>query len=705
VALLALGATATTLGNGFTLDANVDITGNPHVTEPGGLGDLLTEDFTIGGGLTSGYYRPVVSLVYWVTWRLGGGEPALFYLWSILLHLTVSVGAYYLARRLGAPSLAAAAGASLFAVHPVHAEVTAGVVGLKDLLASAAAVACLLLLLAAREAGTRQARRGLTAAGWAVFLVGILSKEIVAVVLPVLLALDLLSWRGGGEKHGPGQGRAYLVGQYAGLVGVVLLKLSLQHLFIGGTLEVLPLDPRDNPLILLSSPARVLQAIGLLPLYLRLLLWPSEFSPDYSYEGLPLADSLLAPSILLGAALLLAALAGLVLAWRSRNRVLLVALVLALASYLPVSNLLFPISSNAAERFLYLPSLGFCLLCGWLLDRLVSERRVVVAALVVVAVAGLVRINLRNAEWKSNYSLWTAAAVTQPRNLKANLNAIKEHVGRHELDRALLLAERLQGMTARSSRTAPVLEMYRSDILGAHGSVLSEAGRLDEALPFLRRAVELAPESALLKANLAQLHSRRGEHDESLAQWNAALALGPMGPLKARIEGGRERALVALGRGGEAAGAGDSGSGQAPAAGGTGSAEITAARRLVAERPDDPLAYFRLSDLLYRNGETAEAIEVLDALLERRPAEIQAKMNRGILLSQSGRLEEAEAEFRSLMALQPGRGVHAYNLGLVLRRMSRIVEARAAFEKALAALPAGDPLRTQVQRQLAELGL
>lgn len=699
VALLALAATLTTLGNGFTLDANVDITGNPHVTEPGHLGELLSEDFTLGGGLISGYYRPAVSLVYWVTWRLGGGGPAPFYAWNLLLHLAVSVGAYFLARRLGAPALAAGAGASLFAVHPVHAEVTAGVVGLKDLLASGAAVGCLLLLLAAREAATRRARLGLTAAGWVVFLVGILSKEIVAVVLPVLLALDLLARPGASERAGKGEDRGILLGQYAGLAAVVALKLVLQRLFVGGTLEALPLDPRDNPLILLPVGERALQALGFLPLYLRLLLWPSSLSPDYSYEGLPLAESLLAPPILLGAFILLAALAGLVLAWRSRNRLLVAALVVALASYLPVSNLLFPISSNAAERFLYLPSLGFCLLFGWLLARLAGKRRLVLAILVLAVAAGLVRINIRNLDWRSSYSLWTKAAALQPRNVKANLNAIKQHAERGELERALPLAAALAGMKARSPLTAPVLELYRSDILGAHGTVLSELGRLEEALPPLRRAVELAPESALLRANLAELHDRRGEHEAALADWNAALATAPEGNLRARVERGRERTLVALGRAAETTPARPS-----PAAPGDPGAAIESARRLVAERPDDPLAYFRLSDLLYRSGETVEAIEVLDRLLERRPDEIQARMNRGILLSGSGRLEEAEAEFRTLLELQPGRALHLYNLGLVLRRAGRSDEARAAFEEALGALPPGDPLRSRVDGQLAGLG-
>ncbi|MCU0232006.1 MAG: DUF1736 domain-containing protein, partial [Acidobacteria bacterium] len=326
VGAAALAATANVLLNGWTLDAEVDILANRLVRGPvSGLPALLTSDYTAGSNLPSGFWRPVVVLCYWFLWRLGLGTPVAFFAANIALHAGVSIGVYQLARRLGATSAAALAGALLFAVHPVHSDVTAGVVGLKDLLAAAGFVGSWLLLLDARraaEAGESRRARARSLGAAAAFLAGILSKESALALLPCIVLVDL-GWvwmrRGTtpatarrGRRAGPLPAASVwplTALQYAGLLAAIAVKFGLQAVLLGGTIERVAIDPVDNPLSLLPGPDARMQALSFIPFYLRLLCWPARLAPDYSYDALPLAATAMPPASWLGLALALLVLA------------------------------------------------------------------------------------------------------------------------------------------------------------------------------------------------------------------------------------------------------------------------------------------------------------------------------------------------------------------------------------------------------------
>jgi hypothetical protein len=112
---------------------------------------LLTaagEPVALGGAIP---YRPLRYASYLADWALGG-SAFVYHLHNVLLHALVVGLTALLARRLGAPALAAFGGALFVALHPLAVEAAAYVAGRRDLLCVAFGLAALLAGLGGRSA-------------------------------------------------------------------------------------------------------------------------------------------------------------------------------------------------------------------------------------------------------------------------------------------------------------------------------------------------------------------------------------------------------------------------------------------------------------------------------------------------------------------------------------------------------------------------
>lgn len=142
------------------------IVNNPDVTRASPLSDIWTNDFwgtPIGSGNSHGSYRPLCVASFRLNHWTGGLEPRGYHAANVLLHCAVTYLVYALCRTLSAgrrPPAAAVAAASVFAVHPVHAEAVAGVVGRADLLSGLFYVAAFLCYVAHVRHRDRSSRTG-----------------------------------------------------------------------------------------------------------------------------------------------------------------------------------------------------------------------------------------------------------------------------------------------------------------------------------------------------------------------------------------------------------------------------------------------------------------------------------------------------------------------------------------------------------------
>ena len=403
VALAATAVYAHTLWFDFVYDDVPVIVRNDRVHSLAAWREILA-----GPWWSSGLYRPLTSLTFALNWTAGGGTPFLFHLTNLLVHAGASVAVLLLAGRLLRPAGATAAGL-LFAVHPVHVEAVANVVGRAELLATLFTVtAALLYWRHGDEPGPLGAAGTVLAT-----LLGLASKETAFAVPALLLVVDWAAARAAGEapaerfrRHWP------LWGAVTGLaVGWLLLRAAILGDVAG-----------DYPAPGLAGTSVIERIAIMLPVvteYLRLLFLPSRLSADYSPDFLPVATRLSART-LLGAALLAGAVVVGVVARRSAPAVTAGLLWIAGALAI-VSNIVLPSGTVLGERLLYLASVGACLVAGWGWSWLYGRHAALALGLLAVAVgAGAVRAHLRARVWRNNTTFFPQLVRDAPGSFRAD---------------------------------------------------------------------------------------------------------------------------------------------------------------------------------------------------------------------------------------------------------------------------------------------
>jgi Flp pilus assembly protein TadD len=413
-ALIAVLVYLNSLGNGFALDDRQVVLTNQAIQSFETLPRALASPYWPGElGRAQGLWRPATTAVMGATWIFSGGSPLPFHLLNVVLHAAVTATVVLLLARLTTIGVAAVSGI-LFAVHPVHVEAVANVIGLGELLSALPfLVACLVWIdgtpsSRAAEDGVRSKHRppfavpgpGRLALVAVLYAIAFLAKESAVVLPGILFVLDAI------------RGRIHLrdlsayarprLGAFAILGITALAVLAGRYNVLWGLSSPLP-PPGAG---LLAEIPRIFTVAGVWPEYFRLLLFPVSLSSDYAPPLIPIV-TVWTPRGLLGVALVLATLAFAL--WCCRR-----ARVNPAWSIVPfgvawfcvtistVSNVLFLSGTVLAERTLYLPSVGFAAAAAWALCSLPEGNarvRSLVLTLALVLLAG--RTLARNPVWAS----------------------------------------------------------------------------------------------------------------------------------------------------------------------------------------------------------------------------------------------------------------------------------------------------------------
>jgi Flp pilus assembly protein TadD len=701
IALIAIASYANTLGAGLVLDDVPAIVENRYVHD-GRLAALFTEPSWWGPQTSSRYWRPLTTASFALNFAAHGVAPFGYHLVNVALHATVSLLVFALVARL-ATWLVAVAAALLFAVHPIHTEAVASVVGRAELLAASGFLLAWLAFLASdrlQSAARWTPRRvALETAGGACFFAALLAKEN-AIALPAVLALhDVLRRRSDGRptlrEHWP---------RYAVLGAIALLFVALRARITGQLALAVP--PLDNPLVTLSAFERALTTIAVIGMYAWRLIVAWPLSTDYSAWQIPAVATPLAPTFLLG----LAALVGVpVAAWQCRTRApaVTLGLVILALTFAPVSNVPFLIGTIMAERLLYLPSIGFCLVVGAAFAYGVADERGVRTVPILRALAlGLLllvasaRTWTRNEVWHDDDALTLAMAHDAPRSSRARTALGDLLVRRGRLDDAF-----------QQFQEALTIEPRNWNAQLKRGNDYLSRGELDAAATAYQRTLELEPRYAKAMINLAAAESRRGATQTAIDWLRRAIAIEPEA-----VSAHTSLANV-LASSGDVEGA---------------RAEF---QRALALAPNAPNVLADYGAFLGRLGDHANAIATLQRALAVAPPTAERQYNLGNELIAIGDLERAAAAYRSAVALKPDftsalenlgnteslRGDHRaalewlerardagaasarlfMNIANELVHAGRMADARANYEKALAMGPPSESLRANYAKFLA----
>lgn len=485
VSLAALLAYVNSIPNGFVFDDTLVIEYNSALRDPSRWISLFTNDYW-GTQYKSGLYRPITLVTYALNHWLFGPGPLSFHAVNVLLHVIVSTLLAAYVARIWTLRAALLVGL-LFAVHPVHTEAVAGVVGRAELLM------VLFSLLAARAYVQNTPTSLATSLFWG--LCAMLSKEQAALLPVFLYVVDR-------ARSAPVKKRQRLL-RNAWFLLPLLLVVAAKWAALGS------LVPEDGNRFFGDLPAgiRALSMTKIFIFYAKLLFLPIQLCADYGYAAIGEIHSLLDPYVFACCGLLgLFAL----LLWRLRRSSPLsfTVLTLFLLSLLPISNIV-QTGTNMGERLLYLPSVFFCVAIGvWASKELRST-----AALLVVCLAFAALTIRRNADWKNAETLFASAIRVAPGSSRSHANY------------ALALFERGKRSEAlREVNASLAIAPPSPSFANAIGAILLDAGALERALFFFRDSNRVVP-SVLASYNEGIALYRMGRGREATEAFGRSLSL------------------------------------------------------------------------------------------------------------------------------------------------------------------------------------
>ncbi|MGA3240625.1 MAG: tetratricopeptide repeat protein [Bryobacteraceae bacterium] len=536
--LIAVAVYANSLANGFITDDKLQLLGNPLVTDIHKLPHVFGSGVWSFLGYRGNYYRPVQFVLYALLYWVFGPHALGFHCFMVVLHAANTALVYALALRLLNQSTPAAwISAAVFAVHPIHTEAVDWIAALPDVLLTTLSLAGLLAFVRQNGLPNR-----LQAAGHCgLYLLALLTKETGVMLLPLYVGYQwivqrwIVQGKSAAAMSGPLRRRNARL--YAGMAAALAIYLVLRVHALGA------LAPAQQAFLHLTPAAFAMSAAVIAASYLGGLVWPAGLNFFHIFH----ATSQATPQLVFALAALAAA-AWVALRMRARQPMVSYSIFWIALTIAPVLNLAGVGQNVFAERYLYLPSVGFVWLAGmawaWLRTTAPPVAWPAAAAILLAcSVEGL----MRNADWKDDYTLLQATLKQSPKsgylhNLMAGV-WIERDQFRRALDEQTLavryeprsvtfrknLGNILLGMdAAAAAREFETVTQLQPSLAEGHldlGLAYQTLGDSERAAAEYERALALAPDYLDALLALAQLDRTAGKTEESQALFRRAEAI------------------------------------------------------------------------------------------------------------------------------------------------------------------------------------
>jgi len=371
----------------------------------------------------------------------------------------------------------------LFAVHPVHVEAVANVVGRAELMCAIGFLGALILF----------AHRPLTTARvFAIFgclVLSVLSKEQGMLLPPMLLAMAFVVGVRSQDDTERRAMRLLTILVCWSVAGYIvfresILKFSWDRGFLDWTI---------NPLVRATGADRWLMPFVILGHYMALLITPIRLSPDYGSKVIGWTVRFDDPHFYLGIASACACGFAVVLAWKRRARAALFCLVGVILTYGLISNFAILIGTNFGERLMYLPSAFFLILIAIIAVRWRASQ---IAICIVIALFSVRTITYAK-RWNDRQSFYEYSIARQPDSIRLRMLLIAELESQGRLDTADRVA----------SEARDLLPEY-DEIWIQSADVASARGDFDRAESYLDQAMKIRP-SNKAAGRMQQLNDQR----------------------------------------------------------------------------------------------------------------------------------------------------------------------------------------------------
>lgn len=413
-------------------------------------------------------------------------------------------------------------------------------------------------------------------------------------------------------------------------------------------------------------------------------------------------------------------------------------------SFLPATNLLFYVGFVVAERVLYIPSIGLCLLLGHCMSKFCSkQKKRKIAAICALLFFLALKTLRRNQDWKDEESLYKAGISINPAKALGNLGNVLTQKGR---------------LTEAENAFKHALK-YRPNMADTHynlGVLLQRQNRLHEARDWYENAIQYRPKLVLAHLNLGMTHSSLGQKEKALAILKGIENIDddglkdPKTHLRTQVTALHNcgRLLLELGRPLEAVTVLRKAENRAKAVNyqaqgilnvlgesfqalnKTSEAEISFKKALEANHipaylnygkflaknksrtseaetvfskaynmaPNDPSVHLHYGLFLMDSERNLEAAREFSRAAQLKPDDYESVFNAGVAFRQAGKNEEAEIFYRKAVQLKPNDPSSHMNLGAMLHLVGKLSEAEGHYLEALSLRPHDQATKINIQR-------
>lgn len=460
-------------------------------------------------------YRPIRYIFSIFMYQISGTNPTGYHIATLLLHIAATLLIYSIIRTLTKDTKIPFITALLFGVHPIHTEAITWISSGMDMIGVVFMLSSITLVL------QPQIRHRL----WLSIIFAVLAYFTleITVVLPFLLALVI---RIKNRHHTQ-------TIKYSTIFPYVLL--AMLYLFIRwraiGIQEVFGhIDGRADRTFFLMMHAVVVYIQTLIaPIHLTINHMLHTGIPSFMIEigdafpttltfvrSITIAD----PHVLLGISIITGSMCGFVFYW-SRAPLVSFALGWMMITFLPVMNII-PGHTLMAERYAYLPSVGFCLIVAIISTKLLTITKnhkthmLVIGMLVCLILSYTVRTIQRNRDWKNGITLWETATDQNHYSYIAFTALGKQYVAANEFEKAI-------------NAYKHVLHFFPEQkmVIGYLTELYIHERRYTDAIDLIRSVILLRPQEAEIWIKLGDVYRLIPDPENASAAYKTAQKLDP----------------------------------------------------------------------------------------------------------------------------------------------------------------------------------
>lgn len=449
-------------------------------------------------GNVIGNYNPLTILTFAIEKHFVGLDATLFHINNLILHLICVFLVFRIMLLLKLNPISAMIVALLFGIHPMRVESVAWVTERKDVLFGAFYFAAIYqYLLYHKEKGQNNKRYW-----WIIgfFILSLLSK-IQAVSLPLsLLAIDYYLKRPLNSKLITEKIPHFLLSLFFGGLGIYLLKEF-------GSLE----DNVTN----FGFVDRLFIGAYSFTIYLIKLVIPYEMLPLYPYPKSLSGAFYAAPAVVA------LAFAGAWWAFKKEHRTLFFGFSFFFVNVVFMLQILGAGQGFIADRFTYIPYLGFFFIVGFLYQKLMEERPQVKAYLpfmVGIYLLGCAYLSAQQCKiWKNGETLWTHV-IENGNNIASLAYGNRAYFRRGQGQSQAAIKDYQLAIQANPAKAAPYNSL---------GKTYFDLGQIQPALENYGKAIERDDSQVEFHVNQGAAYGAAGQIQKAIESLNKAEATDP----------------------------------------------------------------------------------------------------------------------------------------------------------------------------------